>query len=347
MWYLYGIINDGKEIDFGEIGLADPYGKQVSVRSIPYKDIAIVASEMDEWHIDEQNKQDLMQKLLAHQKTLEEVMRQRLVIPVKFGTVVKDMKDVEIILERGSAVFKSALADMEGRFEVNLTASWDIPTQLKRIAEEDEEIKAMKREAQTSGSRELIMKIGMELEDKLEGRRKKVASEIFAFLDGWCGNQVDHERLENKMIFNASFLISKDNEGDFLKSIHQLDKEFGGEFSFKCLMPLPPHSFRTVLIQRIVPERLREAIELFEVGEGTTLEDLKEKNRELTQRYHPDTLRAGGERAEGEQAKGEQKFSQIHETYDLLKAFYKMEERPFANLDIERCYLTRVVEGSV
>ncbi|MFH1652630.1 MAG: GvpL/GvpF family gas vesicle protein [Pseudomonadota bacterium] len=335
--YLYGIINDGKEMDFGEIGFANSHGKRTLVKTFPLDDIAIVMSELDEWAVDENDKQDLMQKLLSHQKTLEEIMKQRLVIPIKFGTSVESLEDTMTIIKRGQPLFKKALADMEGKFEVNLTASWDVLREIKKIAEGDDEIKALKLKAQEEKSRELIMEVGMELEDKLETERQRVAAEILFSLNKWGKNRVDHERLENKMILNTSFLISKSREDDFLKSIYGLDDKFNSEFDFKCLMPLPPHSFRTVQVQKVESGCLREAMNLFKVDRDTTLDMLKERGRELIQLHHPDSK---------EKEDRNEKISQIYQSLDLLKAFYDVEENPFANLDVECCYLTKVVEGT-
>ncbi len=338
MWYLYGIIKSKDELDFGNIGFADPYGENSLVKTIPFEDISMVISELDEWKLDERNKKSLMNKLLTHQKTLEEVMKKELVIPVKFGTVINDKEDINVILRKTYRSFVKTLDGMADKFEVNLTVSWDVPGELKRIAAEDEEIKEMRRKAEEIRSKELIMQVGMVLEDKLEERRLKIATEILRYFVDSYGETVEHERLENTMILNNSFLISNAQEKSFLDLTYKLDKKFESRFNFKCLMPLPPHSFQTVVIQKITPERLRNAMELFDVNENTTLEILKQKNRELTQNFHPDVAK---------DCNHEEKFSEIHQTYDLLKAFFEWQENPFLNIDSDRCYLSRVLEGGV
>lgn len=338
MWYLYGIIKNKCEMDFGKIGFTDPYGENSSVKTIPFEDISMVVSELDEWKLDKRDKKSLMNKLLTHQKALEEVMKKELVIPVKFGTIVDDKEDINTILHKSHRSFVKTLDDMADKFEVNLTVSWDVPLVLKKIAAEDEEIKEMRIKAEESRSKELIMQVGMVLEDKLEERRLRIASEILKHFGDSYGDSVEHERLENKMILNNSFLISKGEEKTFLDLTHDLDKKFESRFNFKCLMPLPPHSFKTVAIQKIAPERLKSAIELFNIDENTTLEILKEKNRELTQNFHPDVSK---------DCNREEKFSEIHQTYDLLKTFFEWQENPFYNIDNNRCYLSRVLEGGV
>lgn len=341
MWYLFGIVGDSQTTDYGPIGFADPCGKkQVLVKAIPFNDIAIIVSQIETWSRDESNKADLLKKLLVHQKTLETVMQQQLAIPIKFGMVVKSKADILIIIEKYYALFKKALQEMDGKMEAAITVSWDTKDQLEKIVEEDKKLQVMQHEARTNGMQtKAVIKIGRILQQRLEEERVRIASEILQDLESVSKVRVDHERMEDKMILNSSFLLPKKKEQELMDHIYKLDKQFHEKFYFKCLSPLPPHSFRTIVIRQIPAERLEEMIVLFGVQENTTLDDLKKKNRELTQRYHPDTTTVEKETPDVE-------FSQIHQSFDLLKSFYKTEERPFASLDKDRCFLTSIVEGA-
>lgn len=339
MWYLFGIVGSEHVGDY--VFSVEPYESTIlSVKMVCFKNIAIIAKEIDIWNIDELNKVEMLNKLLIHQKTLEEIMQQQLVVPIKFATLVDSLKDIQIILEENFDLFQKILKEMEGKIEFSLAVSLDVQAQLKKIAEEDANICKMKGQTQTNVDSKLIVEIGRILKDRLEELKTKIGIEIFNKLGQLAKVIVDHGRFEDNIILNTSFLISREEEEIFMQRIYELDEKFKGEFYFKCLCPLPPYNFRTVNIQKIAPKKLKEALALFEVREDMSLEDLKSKNRELVQHYHPDARQTDSRNSE-------QDFSQILQALDLLKSFCGTEEKPFFNLDAEHCFLTTIVEGGL
>lgn len=318
MWYLFGII----KLENPEKCAAGGFAGH-PLRAIPFQEIAIVTQELPVWDIDECQKADLLQKLLTHQKTLEKIMQETFVLPIKFGCVVDSLQDIQSILKRGYPLFCQAIQELNGKIEINLTVTWDVSDQLKTIAVGDSKIKAMKEEAALGGKKELFLAVGQALEGKLGERRQNLATQIFQKLDNLHEGRVDHECLEDRMVLNTSFLVSKEKEESFSAAVRQCDQDLQGALYFKCLMPLPPHSFRTIAIQKVSPEALLEATKLFEVGPETTLEELKGKNRQLIQQFHPDRKPDSKEEI----------FSLIHQSFGLLRELYELEEKPFANMN--------------
>ncbi|MEI6242425.1 MAG: GvpL/GvpF family gas vesicle protein [Chlamydiota bacterium] len=323
MWYLFGVIALKK--------------KEFSEKTISFKNIAIIAKEIDSWDLDKSNKVVLLNELLSYQKTLEKIMQQQLVIPIKFGTVVNSLEDIQIILTKNHALFQKILKEMEGKVEISLAGSWDEQEQVKEISKEDKEICKMKTEAQKNPDLNSLIKIGKALASRLEERRTKFSAEIFKKLEPLTISKVDHEKLEDKMLINSSFLISQENEERFVECLSQFEEKVQNKIQFKYISPLPPHSFRSVHIQKLSSRQLTEVLELFEIGENTTFEELKNKNRELILKFHPDT--------EGKNRESD--FSRVHEAFNLLKNFYHEKEKPFVNLDKEHCFLTTIADGSL
>jgi len=82
-----------------------------------------------------------------------------------------------------------------------------------------------------------LMAIGMRLEEKLEEKRTEVEKVIFEHLELLSQDRADHERLEDRMVINSSFLINKSAEDDFFKAMDELVNE--GVTSFKLFMAYP------------------------------------------------------------------------------------------------------------
>lgn len=331
MWYLFGIIKLEKPIDFAVGGFAG-----YPLRAIPFQELGVVAQELPEWTINESQKADLLEKLLIHQKTLETVMRETFVLPIKFGCVVDSEEAIRNILEKGHPLFSGAVQELSGKMEINLTVTWDVSAQLRDIAGTDPGIQAMKEKASREEDRDFLVTIGRALEVKLEERRGALATQIFQKLDGHHEGRLDHECLENRIILNSSFLISREKEECFSAAVMESDQELQGALHFKCLMPLPPHSFRTIAIQRISPSTLHEAMKLFDVRPETTLTELKEKNRQLIQQFHPD-----------KKPDSEKVFSLVHQSFGLLKDLYALEEKPFANMNPDHCFAISTIQGEI
>lgn len=323
MWYLYGVI-ERLESD-------PPFF--LSYQVIPYKDLGVVVEEKP-WHLDESNKKDLMYKLLEHQKHLERMMKKQLVIPIQFATVVEHVEAVKSILFQNYRLFRDALEDMAGKWEANVVVSWEVKSQLKKIAACDLEVQALKEHAIQSKAQEDAVQVGVLLEAKLGERREELSSGIIAVLDTLDATIIEHEPLENRIVLNRSYLLNRMNEEILLRHLTDLDHRFDGELLFRCLTPLPPHSFCTIDIKNVPLIQLKEALELFEVTGSTTPADLKEKNGELTKIHHPDS-KTGSTTM----------FVRVCEHFSLLCALAGSREMPFQNLDVENCFVTGIRKG--
>lgn len=329
--YLLGVIGGERGLEFGDIGVANQYGERSRITTIPYGGVAMAICKANGWQIKPSDKEDLLAKLLEHQKILEQVMKRQFILPVKFGTIVEDEHDVINILGRYRVQLEKEIKEMKPFIEVDVVAVWDVQTMLKKIAEEDEEIKEMKKaiESQPQDKRDGrdLMAIGMRLEEKLEEKRTEVEKMIFEHLESLSQDRADHERLEDRMVINSSFLIKKSGEDDFFKAMDELDRKLDRCLKFKCLSPLPPHSFRTVVIEKLDAKELKEAMKLFGVKSGTKLDALKAKNRSLTKKHHPDKSKGDGS-----------KFERINSSYKLLSSLFVDDRSAFSDVDVSRCF---------
>lgn len=329
-YYLFGVTDDTSPVEYGAIGFADSYGERSIVTAIHYGGISMVVCKLDEWRLNEVDKPDLLNKLLEHQKITEQLMKKRFILPVKFGTTVEGERDIISILNRYHSVLKNGIREMKDFVEVDVVATWDPIAEVKRIGETDQEIKKMKAGAQKLSVDKIggaMMTIGKVLEDKLEERRIETEKLIMHSLKPHFVRYSSHERFEDKMVINSSYLLKTGDESAFFDALDKVDAKFESSITFKCIHPLPPHSFATIVVNKVDPQELKGAIDLFEVTAKTTMAEIKDKNRELTKKFHPDKAGKGSF----------DKFEKLNKGGKLLLNILK--NASFSEIDVKKCYL--------
>ena len=330
--YIFGIVENSGRLDFGQIGFTGSYGDRAEIKTVPYGGISMAVCDVDGWKVDEGNKVDLLNRLLEHQKTLEQIMQRQFILPVKFGTTVDAEQDVTVILSRYHDLLKKGFDEMRDFVEADVVVQWDTASEVRNLAAGDDKIKRLKAQAEKippDKRGQKIIEVGMLLEEKLEEHRKEIEKDIQGELKKYCLDMVDHDRLEDKMVINSSFLLKKGDEKGFFDTIDALDKKLNGSFKFKCLYPLPPHSFKTIVIKKVDRGHLLEAITLFDVTDKTTLKELKEKNRDFIKKLHPD--KAGGKDASSA-------FEGMNRSYALLCDVLGGGRLPL-EVEMNRCYV--------
>lgn len=329
-FYLFGVTDDASPVEYGAIGFADPCGDRSLVKAIHYGGISMVACKLDDWRLNEANKPDLLNKLLEHQKITEKIMKKRFILPAKFGTTVDTEQDVISILSRYHSDLKDGIQEMKGFVEIDLVAMWDPIVEIKKMGETDSDIKTMKASIEklpTDKRNEAVLKIGMLLQDKLEEKRQKIEKAITDALKSHFVRQACHERYEDRMVMNNSYLLKAGGEAAFFGALEHVDEKLGATVKFKCIHPLPPHSFATIVVNKVDPQELKKAMELFEVTSQTTALEIKDKSREFTKKFHPD--KAGKESAD--------KFETLNKSGKLLLNLFRTAS--LSEINVKRCYL--------
>lgn len=287
--YLYGIIEQTKavslklcrRIDFGPIGF-----KGGRVFSLPAGGIAAVVGPPPAEIFAKLGKELLVAFLLAHQQTLETIMKRSFVLPFKFGTTLKDESEITRILEEGRRPLADIMSCMKDHTEIDVIATWDVQKNLQEMAEKDPEIAACKKKLAHSHADMAF--VGMLLSKALKQRATKWKGEITRALSSHSIASAPHDLLNDTMVFNSSFLIPHQGEKDFMTGLEKMDAHFQGKLTFKCVGPLPPYSFATIMIKRFDPVQIQQAAVLLHLNGQAELLELKKIYRQLSRESHPD-----------------------------------------------------------
>ncbi|MDO9514520.1 MAG: GvpL/GvpF family gas vesicle protein [Syntrophales bacterium] len=243
--YVYCIIESNEGRNFGPIGIG---GRGDIVSTIGYNDISAVisSSPMTQYVINREN-------MMAHEKVIEEVMKDYTVLPVRFCTIAASAEEVRTLLRRRYPEFKGLLRDMDNKVEMGLKGIWkDMNRIFNEIAEDNKEVKKLKKKAEDkTGKTGNTSKVSLgkavknALDKKKDGETQKVLN-IFkrSAIDVRTNNLFG-----DSMFLNAAFLIDRTREKEFDFLVEDLAKDYEERAKFKYVGPAPPFNFVNIVVK--------------------------------------------------------------------------------------------------
>ena len=150
--YIYCIIETATAVakTFGSQGIG---GRGDELYTVCFNDIAAVVSKSPiiRYKVSREN-------TLAHEKAIEEVMKEHTVLPVRFATITEDEEKVKKILEKEYGKFKDLLSKMKDKKELGLKAIFHEDVIYKDILEKYKEIRILKEKVATLPSEKTYFK---------------------------------------------------------------------------------------------------------------------------------------------------------------------------------------------
>jgi hypothetical protein len=240
--YVYCVIQSPEPLQFGPTGIGD---EPSEVHTINYRDLAAVVSDVPIGVID-----STRENVLAHERVNETVMRDHTVIPMSFGTIFKTKDDIVELLRSASDAFGDVLAKMQNKLEFGLKVIWERDPIIREIEQEDEDIHRLKNEiALQKGSTYFArMQYGRAIDAALQARSERYVSEILERLRDVSVASRINKPIGDKMIMNAAFLISRDQEIAFDAAVKAVAAHHD-KLTFKYTGPWPPYNFVNIRLK--------------------------------------------------------------------------------------------------
>lgn len=287
--YLYGIVAGADEAGLGVVGV----GGAGRVRIVAHEGLGCVTSAYRGQAFQALPREGIVRNLLAHQQVVERVMRDRPVLPVKFGTLVRNRGDACALLSQAHSQFADALAYLEDKVEIEVAATWDVSRVLGEIGQEAEVVRA--REAATrNGEPSLAERVGLGQIAKacLDRRRDSYRARMADVLVPLSVDVAPNPLISDELVMNVAFLVERPRQREFDERIRQLDEAFRNEITFRVIGPLPAYSFRTVEVTRFRPRQLEAARRMLHLGEGFGEREVRQAYRRLAakQQHDPETV---------------------------------------------------------
>ncbi len=240
--YVYCVIRSNAPLRFGAIGVGQ---NPTVVHTVNYRSIAAVVSDTPIEVYD-----PTRTNVLAHERVNEAVMQRFTVIPMSFGTVFKTREDIVELLRSAHDAFSEVLEKMENKIELGLKVLWDPDAIIRDMEKEDENLRRLREEISSqSGSTYFArMQYGRLVDSMLQERSERSAAEIFAGLRDVSVASRANKPIGDKMIMNAAFLVSRDQEAAFDARVKQIAQHYE-HLRFKYTGPWPPYNFVNIRLK--------------------------------------------------------------------------------------------------
>lgn len=285
--HLYAIIPSGEKMTFPVTGMN---GDHDEVQTIPHGEIAAVVSASPVMDYQGLTREQVIHYLLTHQRVIETVMHNFPVLPVKFGTTLGRDTGIPRLLAQGEALFRRTLNQFAGQQQFEVVALWKTEEVLQEISQ-DEAIRHFKDELRARGTEISLSErvaLGQMVHAAMVQRRNDLRDRILAVMREVAVDTISNALLDDGMVVNLAILINQSDYGVLNERLQALDEEFAGRLNFRCVGPLPPHSFACVQVWEPTFETIDPARRLLGLDETAFPGDIKRAYRQLARQWHPD-----------------------------------------------------------
>ena len=250
--YLYCIIKCGEERSFN--GVPAIGGRGDRIHTVVFNDLACVVSDSPDMKYD-----STRANMMAHEKLIEQIMREFTVLPIRFGTVTtKDssspVEDIRHkLLESRFKELLSLHEEIDNRVELGLKALWrDEKAIYEEIVAENRELRKLRDSIEgksPEGTHFDRMHLGEMVKKALDQKREKEAKKLLARLRPVADRLQENKIIMDRMVLNAAFLANKDREIECDEIVKRLDEELGERMVFKYVGPTPPFNFCDIVVK--------------------------------------------------------------------------------------------------
>lgn len=310
--YMYGIIRSQNDLVFDVVGIDTNYDQVHTVRCDGFAAIVSPSSRLDFRGLE---RGEATSYLVRHQHVVEKVMEDFQVLPVKFGTVLADENQVHRTLEQGQELFRETFATLADRVQMEVLVLWELQDIFEEIGRE-EPIAQLKAELMNRPAEEIRdgqIALGKMVQASLERRRSSLQERILSALKDITPELITNPLMDDSMVVNTALLLDGEQNQLLDETLDSLDKEFDGQLTFRCVGPLPPYSFGTMLIRAPSFSEIDEARRLLGLGDSATCADIRQSYRQMASQLHPD------HNIENEEA--ESQMAELIEAYELLTSY--------------------------
>jgi len=321
--YLYGIVNSEKRESFGKIGIGNS-----EVYTVQHEDVGAAVSDIPEDYRIE------VEEAKTHEKAIRKIMASHTIIPMSFGVVAKDEAEIRNILRRARMKFKSILAKVEDRLQVNVTVSLDRNV-IAEILGEDKEIQTLTAKAKRNKAEQNIrLELGSMVKTALDRRKDRYARDVEHFLGAVSEGFREGKIADEYAVMNGSFLVNRKQEQEFYRRLDELEKRYEKKLTCLAVGPLPPYDFAEIRIGKMDLSNVEEARKAFGLGKEATLSEVNSAYEELARRYHPDLNH--------DDPLAEEKFKRIRDAYEVLTKYC---EHYLCSLEKSKVEETLIIQG--
>lgn len=319
--YLYGITDTPHDQIAGAISNLKGINNEV-LKPVIYKDITALVSDTSIINFDEFDKKDLHKYVTAHQQTVEELAKNINIIPMRFGMIVKEEKELLDILKRAYLQFILALNKISDKAEFILQVFWNEQAFLEEIGTSEEFGRGKEPVLMTQ------LELGRMVFELREKRFSQYYSDIQAELQKVVLDTRSSKLMDENMMINESLLVNGDQESKLDEVINKLSEKYG-TLKFKYFGPMPIYSFVDIDLSLGDFEFVDRARKTMQLPEEASLFDIKQTYRRLALLHHPDKHGP------------EEEMKRLAQAYEILENYCQNYVYSFKEKDVQKIVINK------
>ncbi|HHT9126368.1 MAG TPA: GvpL/GvpF family gas vesicle protein [Candidatus Brocadiia bacterium] len=248
-YYFYGVIETNKELDFGSPGIG---GRNDKVFTVNCDSLAAVVSKTPLVVYD-----PVRENCLAHNRIIEEVIKDHAMIPASFGTIFRTEMDIKELLKDNTEKLKEVMKNLGNRKELSVKALWKKDA-LKDLLNRYSELRQLKQEIEKrppEKSHQLRFRLGSMVEQVKVSEGNILLKDIYEHLKKHSAASRINDPIGDRMIMNASFLVDRDKEKEFQAELDKLEEKYREKVMWIFTGDWAPYNFVKVRMEVLHGQR--------------------------------------------------------------------------------------------
>jgi hypothetical protein len=234
--YIYAVIAGCDERTYGPLGIEGG-----EVYSLSDGHVQAVVSDVANTKIRPERR-----NLAAHQEVISRLMAETTPLPMSFGIIADGPRAVRKILSHNRRAFLEQLAKVDGKVEMGLRVTWDVPNIIEYFVLTHPELRVA-RDRFLGGRREPCqedkIELGRTFERILTEDREVYAGKVEEMLSGYCTSIKRNRPRSEREALNLACLVRRGETSEFESAVFKAAKLFDNNFAFDYNGPWAPHNF--------------------------------------------------------------------------------------------------------
>jgi hypothetical protein len=184
--------------------------------------------------------------LAKQQEVLKQLLTYTTPLPMVFGILADDTESIHKILRRNQRLFLEQLHRVEGKVEMGLRVTWDVPNIFEYFVNTNSELRS-ERDRLLGGnhqpSQEDKIELGRMFDRLLSQERESHTEQVEQILARACFEIKANKCRSEREVMNLACLVGRDAQEPFGAAVFQAAQRFDNNFAFDYNGPWAPHNF--------------------------------------------------------------------------------------------------------
>lgn len=236
--YLYAIVAGVDERKYGDFGIDNSH-----LYTIPQGKISAVVSDVPDKKLRPERR-----NLAAHQGVLKRLMESNTPLPMSFGIIADGPGAIQKILSLNQEAFLAQLHRVEGKVEMGLRVTWDVPNIFEYFVNTHPELRASRDRylgAYREPAQDDKIELGRLFDRTLNEDRDNHTEKVVESLSGYCFEIKTNKCRSEYEVMNLACLVGRNKKAqdEFEKGILHEANLFDNSYAFDYNGPWAPHNF--------------------------------------------------------------------------------------------------------